>query len=133
METQEHQTHPLVEKAAAGWLELAARYEVVATVERGNSSYSATAVTIRFETNNRHELASVLIYPPVRRGRTVRQTPVVCTYRPKRGKIVFGADPHMTLRRLRDRLIWGWSPTAKQRLQASIAASRAHLTEMSPL
>lgn len=127
MESTEHPTHPLVEKAVRGWLELAARYDVKVTVRRGESEYQPTAVSVNFDTGLRSEAACVMIYPPSRPGRTVRQSPIIIGYFLKRGKAAYGSQPGITLRRLRDRIIWSWSPTAGERLQASIASAEASL------
>lgn len=124
MEIQEHPKHPLVEKALRGWLELAAEYGVEATVERGEE-HAPTAVSIRFKTGFYWESAGVSIYPPSKPGRTVRQYPLICTYFLKRGKMAFGARPRTTLRHLRNQIVWSWSPTASERLAASIAAIEA--------
>lgn len=127
METPEHPTHPLVEKAVRGWLELAARYDVKTTVERGTNDYDPASVAIKFETGLHSERACVVIYSPTRRGRTVRQSALIIGFYLKRGKGVLGSQPGVTLRRLRDRIIWSWSPTAGERLAALIASAEASL------
>ena len=117
--------HPLVAKKAAEWVGLAAEYGVKTTLEPMDGHW-AGSVTINFDTGLWMDRGCVLIYVPTRRGRTVRQQPLIMGYRKTTGgKLAFRADPTATLRRLRDHIMWSWSPTADERLKASIAATRA--------
>ena len=117
--------HPLVAKKAAEWVALAEKYGVKTTLEPLDS-YWAGGVVIKFETGLFMELASLSIFPPVRKGRTVRQNPLIMSYRRTTGnKIAFRADPGVTLRRLSNRIIWSWSPTARERLDTEAQAIRA--------
>lgn len=117
--------HPLVAKKAAEWVAFAEKYGVKTTLEPMDGHWSGS-VTINFDTGLWMDRGCVLIYVPTRRGRTVRQQPLIMGYRKTTGgKIAFRADPTATLRRLRDRIMWSWSPTADERLRDSIAATRA--------
>ena len=119
-------THPLVAKKAAEWVALATKYGVNTTSEPMDGHWSG-GVTISFDTNSWMDRACVMIYPPSRKGRTVRQTPLIMGYRKTTGgKVSYRDDPTATLRRMRDRIIWTWSPTAGERLAAEAKAIRAH-------
>lgn len=109
--------HRLVAKAAKEWTELAASHGVAATVEDYESKYYPGGVVVTFQTGA-HEHASVVILPPSAKGATVRQLPVISRhYRGRGGRTVYGNKPGTTLRDLRARIAWSWSPTASWRLQ----------------
>lgn len=117
--------HPLVAKKAAEWAALAAKYGVQTTQEPMTESHWTGGVTINFSTGGWSDRACVMIYPPSRKGRTVRQHPLVMGFRRSTGnKTRYTHDPAMTLRRLRNQLIWCWSPTARERLDAEAKAIR---------
>lgn len=107
----EHTTHPLVEKAARKWTDLAEKYGVPTTVERGVCSYDPSAVVVRFDTGYSSELASVMIFKPTHRGSRPRQiASVMFTWRSK--------APKVTLRSLAQRIIWSWSPKVRGAVSA---------------
>lgn len=117
----DHPTHPLVEKAVQGWLKLAADYGVETSVRRGDSSWDPTAVYIRFEGNDALDCGGIWIFAPFTKGSRPRQAPIVYThYRGRGGKMKYGSRPDTKLQTLRDRIIWSWSPTARERLLASL-------------
>jgi hypothetical protein len=118
----DHPTHPLVEKAVRGWLKLAADYGVETSVRRGESSWDPTAVYIRFEGSSTLDCGGIWIFAPFTKGSRPRQAPIVYThYRGRGGKMKYGSKPDTKLQTLRDRIIWSWSPTARARLEASLA------------
>jgi hypothetical protein len=117
-----HPTHPLVEKAVRGWLKLAADYGVNTTVRRGESTWDPTAVYVRFDGPTSLDCGGIWIFAPMTRGSRPRQAPIAYThYRGRGGKMTYGNKPGTTLRDLRSRIIWSWSPTARARLEASLA------------
>lgn len=117
--------HPLVVKKAAEWAELAAKYGVKTELRPLDSHWTGGA-TIDFETSYWFERGSVTICPPAYKGRAVRQLPLIMGYRRTTGgKTAFRHDPGANLRRLRNQIIWSWSPTAGERLQAEAQAIRA--------
>jgi hypothetical protein len=115
-------THPLVEKAVREWTDLAERYGVPYQIRRGESSYDANAVLIEFETGQRgNEFGALWVMSPMSRGSRPRRAPVITRYyRGRGGKMIFGTKPGTTLRELSQRIVWSWSPTARERLEASL-------------
>lgn len=115
--------HRLVAKAAKEWTDLAERYGVGAAVEPYESKYRSGGAIVTFDTGicKAFEHASVLIFPPLTKGATVRQAVLYSRYyRGRGGKMKYGTKPGTTLRDLRNQIIWSWSPTARERLEASM-------------
>lgn len=126
--------HPLVLKKANEWVALAAKYGVKATIlPMPDDSYYPTGLIVNFETRSHMERGSVSIYPPTRKGRTVRQSPLIMRhYRGVGGKIKYGQKPGTDLRDLRTHVMDYWSPTWSARLAAQTArieAARAERAE----
>jgi hypothetical protein len=107
------QPHPLVAKAAKHWIDLAARHGIPVTIEPmvpvPGSAFGAGGAYVRIDTGRQMEAASVAIYPPTRRGARPSQVAMVLGYDRLRGKLVFGAKPHVTLRSMAFKMANFWN------------------------
>jgi len=129
--------HPLVAKAAREWLALATRYGVGATVrsmtslnDGGYTTAHPDGAIVDFDTRSHMERGSVMIYPPAKKGSTVRQSPLIMRhYRGVGGKARYGQKPGTRLRDLADRITSYWSPTWSDRLKAEVDRAAVRATQ----
>lgn len=118
--------HLLVLKRAQEWVAFAAKYGVEAVIETPTDGAYPGSLVVNFDTRSWYERGSVVIYPPRKPGRTVRQSPLIMRhYFGQGGKRCYGQKPGTTLRDLYIHVSDYWSPTWTARLKAEADRARA--------